>query len=142
MMGLAWFIPIEPTWGLFAFTCFTSLAFWVFLTNQFHKWSHQNSDDIPWIIKKLQTAKIVMSVEHHKVHHTAPHDAYYCITSGWLNRPLDAIGFWSKAEKLIEILFQVQPYQDPIYTSPSRSSKGVNAQSDLNSDLNSHLKTQ
>ena len=115
MMGMAWLIPVDVTWGVFAFTCFTSLAFWVFLTNQFHKWSHQDLDEVPWIIKALQKSKIVMSVEHHQVHHTAPHDAYYCITSGWLNRPLDAIGFWTKAEALIEHIFDVKPYQDPVY---------------------------
>ena len=122
MMGLAWLIPVEPTWGTFLFTSFTSLAFWIFLTNQFHKWSHQNQKDVPWVIKKLQDLKIVMSVEHHQVHHTAPHDAYYCITSGWLNRPLDAIGFWSKAETLIEKFFQVKPYQDPVSSASSSHS--------------------
>jgi ubiquitin-conjugating enzyme E2 variant len=122
MMGLAWVIPVDVSWGIFAFTCFTSLAFWIFLTNQFHKWSHQKRDQVPWVIKQLQKSKIVMSVEHHRVHHTAPHDAYYCITSGWLNRPLDAIGFWTKAEFLIERIFDIRPYQDPIYIESAQAS--------------------
>jgi ubiquitin-conjugating enzyme E2 variant len=112
MMGLAWLIPVDSSWGVFIFTSLTSLAFWIFLTNQFHKWSHQKRESVPWIIRKLQHSKIVMSIEHHKVHHTTPHDSYYCITSGWLNRPLDAIRFWSKAESLVERIFKVKPYQD------------------------------
>lgn len=113
MMGLAWLIPVSSTWGLFMFTSLTSLAFWIFLTNQFHKWSHQHREEVPWVIQRLQDAKIVMSVDHHQMHHTAPHDSYYCITSGWLNRPLDAINFWGRAELLVERIFQVKPYQDP-----------------------------
>ena len=111
MMGVAWLIPMSSNLGVFLFTCLTSLAFWIFLTNQFHKWSHQSKEDVPWVIRQLQTAKIVMSIEHHKVHHTTPHDSYYCITSGWLNRPLDAIGFWSRVETLVEYVFGVKPYQ-------------------------------
>lgn len=124
MMVMAWFIPLSSSWGVFIFTCFTSLAFWIFLTNQFHKWSHQKRSEIPWIIKKLQVIKVVMSIEHHKIHHKAPYDSYYCITSGWLNRPLDAIKFWSKAEVLVEKIFDAKPYKDPVYDSiRSRSSE-------------------
>ena len=60
-----------------------------------------------------------MSVEHHQIHHSPPHEYYYCITSGWLNRPLDAIGFWTKAEAFIEYVFNVKPFKDDDHTPTS-----------------------
>ncbi len=111
MMASAWLIGVDTTLGLFLFTALVSLAFWVFLTNQFHKWAHQ--DDVPAVIAALQRARLVLDVEHHNVHHTAPHDKYYCITSGWLNPPLDKIQFWLRTEQLIEKITGVAAYQDP-----------------------------
>ena len=84
------------------------------LTNQFHKWSHQDSSEVPTLILFLQRTKLIMSVSHHQIHHTSPHDTHYCITSGWLNRGLDAIGFWTRAEALIERFFKVKPYEDQV----------------------------
>jgi len=111
MMASAWFISVDSTAGLFLFTALVSLAFWVFLTNQFHKWAHQ--DEVPAVIAALQRAGIVLGIEHHAIHHTAPHDKYYCITSGWLNPPLDKIKFWLRTEQLIKKLTGVAAYQDP-----------------------------
>lgn len=111
LMASAWFIPVGSSLGLFLFSALVSLAFWVFLTNQFHKWAHQ--DEVPALIGWLQRAGIVLDTAHHDVHHTAPHDKYYCITSGWLNPPLDALKFWSRTEALIKALTGVAAYQDP-----------------------------
>jgi hypothetical protein len=46
------------------------LIFSIFLTNQIHKWAHE--DNPPAFIKFLQRKKIILSPEHHQVHHTAP----------------------------------------------------------------------
>lgn len=119
LMASAWFIPVNSSLGLFLFTALVSLAFWVFLTNQFHKWAHQ--DEVPAIINRLQQAGIVLDVDHHNVHHTAPHDKYYCITSGWLNPPLDKIQFWLRTEQLIEKLTGMAAYQDPKYLNTKKA---------------------
>ena len=111
LMASAWLIPVDSNLGLFLFSALVSLAFWVFLTNQFHKWAHQ--DEVPALIATLQRAGIVLDAAHHDVHHTAPHDKYYCITSGWLNPPLDKIRFWSRAETMIKRVTGVPAYQDP-----------------------------
>jgi ubiquitin-conjugating enzyme E2 variant len=67
-----------------------------FLTNQFHKWSHEPEPPFP--VRLLQRLHLILPPAHHDVHHTPPHDTYFCITTGWLNRPLAAIRFWAGLE--------------------------------------------
>ncbi|MDV6236020.1 fatty acid desaturase CarF family protein [Leptospira ellisii] len=64
----------------------------IFATNQIHKWAHQDSP-AP-LIRVLQKYKLILGPEHHKVHHTPPHDTYFCITTGWLNPVLKAVRFY------------------------------------------------
>jgi ubiquitin-conjugating enzyme E2 variant len=71
-------------------------ALFVFCTNQFHKWAHMKTPP-PWI-RMLQRAHLILSPEHHVVHHTAPRDKYYCITVGWMNPLLDKIQFFRFCE--------------------------------------------
>lgn len=76
-----------------------SLVFWVFATNQIHKWAHQDAPSA--FARALQRAGLVLSPENHSRHHSAPYDRYYCITTGWLNAPLAAIGFYRILERVI-----------------------------------------
>jgi len=82
------------TSALIAFT-----AFFVFCTNQFHKWAH-TKNPAPWV-RLLQRAGLILSPEHHVVHHTSPRDKYYCITVGWMNPVLDKIHFFRFCEAVI-----------------------------------------
>ena len=92
--------------GVLLFLCLAG-----FLTNQFHKWSHQDGN--PLWVRALQRLHLILPPEHHGVHHTPPHQTYYCITTGWMNAPLAAIGFWSKMEALLRIFgFEVSEEQD------------------------------
>ena len=79
-----------------------ALAFFggIFMTNQFHKWAHL--EEPPAWIAMLQDCRLILSPDHHDVHHTPPFDKYYCITTGWLNRPLAAVQFWARLERLVE----------------------------------------
>ncbi len=104
------FFPLEARWGLFGFCTIVSLAAWVFATNQFHKWSHE--DDVPALVGWLQRNHVILGVRHHDVHHTYPYETYYCITSGWLNEPLHRLRFWSRAEATVEKVFGVRAYRD------------------------------
>ena len=98
MMAAAWLIPVAGTVGLVLFTIALSLAFWIFATNQFHKWSHQA--EVPVLVGWAQRAGLILGPQHHQVHHTAPYETYYCITCGWLNAPLHKLNFWRFAERL------------------------------------------
>ena len=73
-------------------------ALFVFCTNQFHKWAHMKNP-APWV-RMLQRAHLILSREHHVVHHTSPRDKYYCITVGWMNPLLDKIHFFRFLEKV------------------------------------------
>lgn len=79
-------------------------------TNQFHKWAHQ--DRVPPFIRFLQKSRIILSSEHHGIHHSYPHETYYCITFGWLNPFLSAIRFFPIMEKIIRFSTGLKPRVD------------------------------
>ena len=78
---------------------FIVAAICIAFTNQAHKMSHSVKQ--PVLVRKLMDAGIIMSQKHHRIHHSGDFSAYYCITTGWLNAPLDAIGFWRGCEAVI-----------------------------------------
>ena len=100
-MLLAWLVvPIETTVGGYLFGGFfllVSLA--VFLTNQFHKWAHM--EDTPSFAVWLQRLGLILSEEHHDIHHASPYDTYYCITVGVWNPLLDQTRFFERTERLL-----------------------------------------
>lgn len=89
------------------------LCIFVSFTNQIHKWSHTYFG-LPRYITILQDLHIILPRKHHRVHHVAPHETYFCITTGWLNHPLEIIGFWSGAEYVINKLTGVLPRTDDL----------------------------
>jgi hypothetical protein len=58
-------------------------------TNQIHKWAHL--PEVPRLVRVAQRRGIVLSPDHHRVHHTAPFDDHYCITWGRLDPLLDRV---------------------------------------------------
>lgn len=93
-----------------------SMSLGVLATNQFHKWSHM--EQVSPFVARLQAWHIVLGREHHQVHHSFPYHRHYCITTGWLNRPLDAIGFFRKLEWAIEKVTGVAPREDDLGHTP------------------------
>lgn len=93
----------DSPWML-SFTIFLLfMLLFIFLTNQFHKWAHQENP--PLVIKKLQSINLILSPEHHAVHHAEPYDKYYCITCGWLNPFLSRIRFFERTEIFLRRVF-------------------------------------
>jgi hypothetical protein len=76
-----------------------SFALFCGLTNQVHSWAHMKNP--PRLVRGLQDSGLLLSRQHHHLHHIRPHDCNYCITTGWMNRPLTAIGFFEGVERAI-----------------------------------------
>jgi plasmanylethanolamine desaturase len=94
---------------------FTSLYLAVFtgfvcFTSQIHKWAH--SDQVRPYVRVLRLLRLAIEVDHHAVHHAQPHDRHYCITTGWLNRPLQALRFFQTLEICVTWLTGAQPQRD------------------------------
>lgn len=87
------------------------LVILVSLTNQIHKWSHTYFG-LPTAIVWLQNAHILLPRKHHRIHHVAPHDSYFCITTGWLNYPFEWLNFWTHLESIIKLVTGILPRSD------------------------------
>ena len=105
-------VPVESAWSFFAVAWLAWAMLWVMATNQFHKWAHQ--DRPAPVIAFLQRWHVVLPPAHHAIHHSAPYTSHYCITTGWLNRPLAAIRFFRGLEWLVTRLTGVLPRADDL----------------------------
>jgi len=68
------------------FTALGALA-----TNQCHKWAHMDEASLPKPVRWAQRRRLVLPREHHRLHHTPPFDTHFCMSSGWLNAPFNAL---------------------------------------------------
>jgi ubiquitin-conjugating enzyme E2 variant len=92
-------MPGETGFWFFSSTLMGFLALFIVATNQFHKWAH--SDHPPRVAVLLQRWGLILSPEHHNIHHALPHDRHYCITVGWMNPLLNRIQFFRGAEAVV-----------------------------------------
>jgi ubiquitin-conjugating enzyme E2 variant len=100
------------------------MIFWVMMTNQIHKWSHLDEERIPATVRALQRLHLVLPPAHHRRHHTAPFDTYYCITTGWLNWPLARLGFFRHLERAVTAVFGLVPRQEDLGLDGGRGLDG------------------
>ncbi len=107
-------LAINPSTGPGAFliTLLFSLSFGTFLTNQFHKWAHE--EDLGPVITFLQKTNLILSKPNHDVHHVRPYDSYYCITTGWLNPLLKGLKFYRGLEAVITAVTGARPRVDDL----------------------------
>jgi plasmanylethanolamine desaturase len=61
----------------------------VIMTNQLHKWAHMPT--VPRLVAVAQRHGVVLSKEHHSVHHSGAYDRNYCITWGYLDLVLNRL---------------------------------------------------
>jgi ubiquitin-conjugating enzyme E2 variant len=88
------------------------------LSNQLHQWTHRPAP--PRLARILQRAGLILSLRRHAPHHRAPCVNRYCISTGWMNEPLDAIHFWRGLERAIRWSTGAEPRADePHPTDPA-----------------------
>lgn len=107
---LCWYYVPANVFLFFVWNSFLWLCAWALMTNQFHKWSHL--DQVPGFIQLLQKYRLIISVEHHKNHHSGDHTSHYCITTGWLNPVAEKIYFFRGLEKIITWVSGAAPRSD------------------------------
>jgi len=66
----------------------------------------------PAPIRLLQKCRLILDRAGHAAHHAGAYDAHYCITTGWCNGPLEAIGLFRRLEAAITCVVGVQPRED------------------------------
>ncbi|ODT65002.1 hypothetical protein ABS71_12495 [bacterium SCN 62-11] len=76
---------------------------------KYHQWSHMKQTEVPKHGKLLQKVGMAIDPKAHGVHHRMPWNSDYCIVSGHLNKPLDAIKFWPRYEKAIYTITGAKP---------------------------------
>lgn len=89
-----------------------SWSLFIAFTSQIHKYAHMDRPSA--IVAFLQRMRLILTKEHHALHHAAPYDRAYCITVGWMNGPLRAVRFFETSEKIITAITGWIPREDDI----------------------------
>jgi plasmanylethanolamine desaturase len=89
------FFFLETSAHPYAGVFIVGLVSGVIMTNQLHKWAHMPT--VPRLVAAAQRHGVVLSKEHHSVHHSGAYDRNYCITWGHLDLVLNRFVTFRKA---------------------------------------------
>ena len=103
-------IPLDATANCVLAIFVTAFCGVGLFTNQVHQWAHMPAP--PAVVRALQDWGIILGRQAHQRHHDHPYDTNYCIATGWCNRPLAAIDFFRRLERLMSCVTGVQPRAD------------------------------
>lgn len=96
--------------------CFPSPVCLVFVfvsqANEIHAWAHSKGKVSKWV-SVLQETGLLQSPLHHGHHHRSPFEVKYCVMSDWLNPLLDHFQVWRALERLIALVFRIEPKPTP-----------------------------
>lgn len=79
---------------------------WLSQGNEVHSWAHQKCSRP---IRALQAVGILQSPRAHALHHRTPFDSNFCACTDWLNPILQAVGFWRRLERVVELTTGIKP---------------------------------
>ena len=103
-------VPLETAWGGPVAVFGLGLCGFGMMTNQIHQWAHMPSPPLP--VRLLQDGGVILGRAEHATHHARPYDAHYCITTGWCNRPIEALGLFRRIETAVTRLTGARPRHD------------------------------
>jgi plasmanylethanolamine desaturase len=103
-------LPLDAGPGRVAAVALLAFCACALPTNQVHQWAHTPHAPAP--VRWLQRRGLLLSYEEHCRHHAAPYVTHYCITTGWCNRPLAALGFFPRLERAVTRLTGLTPRDD------------------------------
>jgi ubiquitin-conjugating enzyme E2 variant len=110
VLSAQFLVPLETEWGaaiaVFGFA-FCGIGM---MTNQIHQWAHMPAP--PPLVGRLQDCGVLLGRSAHAAHHDYPYAVHYCITTGWCNRVLDRVRFFSTCEAVVTALTGVEPRED------------------------------
>jgi hypothetical protein len=91
LLGAACFAPLDSWPWILAQALLLFIALGALATNQCHKWAHMDAAATPQLVLWAQRRHLALPREHHQRHHTPPFDSHFCMSSGWLNAPFNAV---------------------------------------------------
>jgi ubiquitin-conjugating enzyme E2 variant len=103
-------IPLEAAWAGPVAVFGVGLCGFGMMTNQIHQWAHMPSP--PFAVRLLQDCGVILGRTEHATHHARPYDAHYCITTGWCNRPIEALGLFRLLEAAVTRMTGARPRHD------------------------------
>jgi plasmanylethanolamine desaturase len=107
MLLFPFFMPLDTTWGLALGVTVCIMGIGGMWTSQLHLWSHMKTP--PRLVRWAQNCRLILTRPHHQKHHKVPFQANYCITNGWCNPILTAIGFFPVMEFVVSKLTGLKP---------------------------------
>src|SRR5262249_6811792 len=98
VLGVAlWLVPdVQGSGSLVLSSFLGALVFWVLLPIHSHRGAPLPVP--PPLPAFLQRWHLILPPAHHQLHHTRPFTSHYCITTGWLNWPLNWTRFFPVLE--------------------------------------------
>ena len=105
-------VPLDVAWGSAAAVFGLGFCGIGMLTNQIHQWAHMPSP--PRAVRLLQDTGLLLGRTEHALHHRRPYIASYCITTGWCNRPLEALALFRRLEAAITRVTGASPREDDL----------------------------
>lgn len=109
LVALLW-LPLESSVGQALAVAGFGFCAMGGLTNQIHQWAHMPTP--PSAIAALHRVGLLLGPHAHARHHGRPFDSDYCITTGWCNRPLAAMGFFRWLERAVTRVTGAVPRHD------------------------------
>jgi ubiquitin-conjugating enzyme E2 variant len=66
------------------------------------------------VLRLAQKLHLVVTPEHHWVHHRSDQIIRYCVINGWANYVCDSLRIWRGLEWLVRALTGAQPRRDDL----------------------------